>query len=303
MGTRPGALDPGVVLYLFQELGMSRRRSRQLLYKKSGLLGISGISNDMRVLLDSTDASARLAVEYFVYRAAKEIGRWPPALRASMHWSSPPASARTPPRSASGSARPRPGSGSSWTRWRMRSTVRASHAREPGVGWVIRTNEELMIARHTGVLLGLEEPRRDGADMRSNPMAVTTSQRQRRNAEVAPGKGSGGLWQNEINVRDFIQQNYEPYDGDESFLAAGDRARRRASGTQLQELFVEERRKGVLDVSQIPELDHRARAGYIDRDNEIIVGLQTDAPLKRAIMPNGGLRMVVNALKSLRLRA
>src|SRR5262249_3500776 len=74
MGTRPGALDPGVVLYLFQGLGLSVKDVEAILYKKSGLLGISGISNDMRVLLTSDDPRARLAVDYFVYRAAKEIG-------------------------------------------------------------------------------------------------------------------------------------------------------------------------------------------------------------------------------------
>jgi formate C-acetyltransferase len=106
-----------------------------------------------------------------------------------------------------------------------------------------------------------------------------------------------GLWQKEINVRNFIQQNYEPYDGDASFLAPAT-ARTRKIWNALNELFAEERRKGVLDVSQIPSSITAHEPGYIDRDNEIIVGLQTDAPLKRAIMPNGGLRMVVNALKA-----
>jgi formate C-acetyltransferase len=106
-----------------------------------------------------------------------------------------------------------------------------------------------------------------------------------------------GLWQNEINVRDFIQQNYEPYDGDESFLKPPT-ARTQKIWQQLQKLFVEERRKGVLDVSQIPTSITAHPPGYIDRENEVIVGLQTDAPLKRAIMPNGGWRMVVSALKA-----
>ena len=66
----------------------------------------------------------------------------------------------------------------------------------------------------------------------------------------------------------------------------------------MTELFVEERKKGVLDVSQIPSSITSHGPGYIDRDNEIIVGLQTEAPLKRAIMPNGGLRMVVSALET-----
>jgi formate C-acetyltransferase len=106
-----------------------------------------------------------------------------------------------------------------------------------------------------------------------------------------------GLWNKEINVRDFIQTNYEPYDGDERFLAPAT-ARTQALWDTMKALFVEERRKGVLDVSQVPSSITAHAPGYIDRDREIIVGLQTDAPLKRAIMPNGGIRLVVNALKA-----
>jgi len=106
-----------------------------------------------------------------------------------------------------------------------------------------------------------------------------------------------GLWQKEINVRDFIQQNYTPYEGDDSFLA-GATDRTRQMWAQLNELFVEERKKGVLDISQIPSSITAHAPGYIDKENEVIVGLQTDAPLKRAIMPNGGFRMIVNALKT-----
>ena len=106
-----------------------------------------------------------------------------------------------------------------------------------------------------------------------------------------------GLWEKEINVRDFIQQNYEPYEGDGSFLApATERTKKLWAG--LNDLFVEERKKGVLDVSQVPSSITSHAPGYIDRANEIIVGLQTEAPLKRAIMPNGGLRMVLSALKA-----
>ena len=106
-----------------------------------------------------------------------------------------------------------------------------------------------------------------------------------------------GLWQKDVNVRYFIQRNYTPYDGDEGFLAPAT-ARTKRIWDKLQSLFVEERKKGVLDVSQIPGTITSHAPGYIDRDDEIIVGLQTDAPLKRAIMPNGGLRMVLNALKA-----
>ena len=106
-----------------------------------------------------------------------------------------------------------------------------------------------------------------------------------------------GLWQKEINVRDFIQQNYTPYDGDESFLAAATE-RTKKIWKQLSELFIEERKKGVLEISQIPSAITSHAPGYIDRDNEIIVGLQTEAPLRRSIMPQGGFRMVLSALKT-----
>ena len=106
-----------------------------------------------------------------------------------------------------------------------------------------------------------------------------------------------GLWQTEINVRDFIQQNYKPYEGDDSFLASATE-RTKKIWSQLNALFLEERKKGVLDVSLLPSSITAHGPGYIDKDNEIIVGLQTEAPLKRAIMPNGGFRMVANALKT-----
>jgi len=106
-----------------------------------------------------------------------------------------------------------------------------------------------------------------------------------------------GLWQKDINVRDFIQQNYTPYEDDASFLTSAT-PRTRRLWKRLSDLFVEERNKGVLDISQVPSSITAHGPGYIDRKDEIIVGLQTEAPLKRAIMPNGGLRMVVNALKN-----
>ena len=106
-----------------------------------------------------------------------------------------------------------------------------------------------------------------------------------------------GLWNKAINVRDFIQSNYSPYDGDGQFLAPATR-RTEDLWETLKTLFIEERRTGVLDVSQTPSSITAHAPGYIDRERELIVGLQTDAPLKRAIMPNGGLRLVVNALKA-----
>jgi len=106
-----------------------------------------------------------------------------------------------------------------------------------------------------------------------------------------------GLWHKEIDVRDFIQQNYAPYYGDESFLAPAT-ARTEALWKKLGALFGEERKKGVLDISLIPSSITAHKPGYIDRAHEVIVGLQTEAPLKRAIMPNGGFRMIVSALKT-----
>ena len=106
-----------------------------------------------------------------------------------------------------------------------------------------------------------------------------------------------GLWQRDVNVRWFLQQNYTPYEGDDAFLApATDRTK--AIWKKLEDLFVEERKKSVLDVSLIPSSITAHAPGYIDKENEVIVGLQTDAPLKRAIMPNGGFRMVLTSLKT-----
>ena len=109
----------------------------------------------------------------------------------------------------------------------------------------------------------------------------------------------GEVWKNEINVRDFIQQNYKEYTGDDSFLAkATDRTNELMS--KVQALFKLERAKGgVLDVDTdtVSSLTSY-RAGYIDRDNELIVGMQTDAPLKRGLNPFGGMRMVKQACEA-----
>ena len=129
-------------------------------------------------------------------------------------------------------------------------------------------------------------------------MTAMVSQEKTAEGATAPWNGfRTGLWQKEINVRDFIQQNYTPYEDDGSFLE-GATPRTEHIWDILKKLFIEERKKGVLDVSQIPSSITAHAPGYIDRDNEIIVGLQTEAPLKRAIMPNGGFRLVVNALKA-----
>ena len=156
MGTRPGALDPGVVLHLFQSLNLSAKEVETLLYKKSGLIGISGISNDMRDLLDRAEPEARLAIDYFVYCAAKQIGALAAVLggvdaivfTAGIGENSP-------------EIRRRICEASAWLGVEIDAT--ANEKKETRIStrasrlsvWVIPTNEELMIARHTGALLGL----------------------------------------------------------------------------------------------------------------------------------------------------
>ncbi len=109
---------------------------------------------------------------------------------------------------------------------------------------------------------------------------------------------SEGEWRKSVNVRTFIQENYTPYEGDDSFLA-GPTERTSQLWSELGALLKKEREVGVLDVSaDRPSSITAHDAGYINQDLEIIVGLQTDAPLKRAIMPNGGLRMVENGLEA-----
>jgi len=158
MGTRPGAIDPGVVLYLFQSLGLSPKDVENTLYKKSGLLGISGVSNDMRDLLASRDPAARLAVDYFVYRAAKEIGALAAVLggldgvvfTAGIGENSPEIRQRICEASAWLGIEVDPDANQGHGPCISRRSSRVS-------AWVIPTNEELMIARHTGAVLGLIE--------------------------------------------------------------------------------------------------------------------------------------------------
>src|SRR6478672_556920 len=107
-----------------------------------------------------------------------------------------------------------------------------------------------------------------------------------------------GDWTSTINVRDFIVRNVTPYSGDEKFLAPASQ-RTKAVWAKLQPYFADERKKGVLAVdAKNPSTLLAHEAGYIDRDNEVIVGLQTDQPFKRAIFPFGGLRMVESGLKA-----
>ncbi|NLX66365.1 MAG: formate C-acetyltransferase [Bacteroidales bacterium] len=108
----------------------------------------------------------------------------------------------------------------------------------------------------------------------------------------------GDVWRNEINVRDFIMNNYTPYEGDDSFLVSSTERTRRV-WNKLTEMFKVEQAKGVYDAeTKYPQEIDTYGPGYIDQDNEVIVGLQTDAPLKRGIFPKGGIRMVENALNA-----
>ncbi|MDD7374160.1 MAG: formate C-acetyltransferase [Sarcina ventriculi] len=106
-----------------------------------------------------------------------------------------------------------------------------------------------------------------------------------------------GAWSEGIDVRNFIQKNYTAYEGDKSFLV-GPTEKTQKVFDKVQALIVEEIKKGIIDVStdRVSGIDNYD-AGYIDKDNEIIVGLQTDAPLKRIVNPFGGMRMVETSLK------
>ena len=130
-------------------------------------------------------------------------------------------------------------------------------------------------------------------------MTIAASSRQA--ARVDPWEGfPPGDWCEAIDVRDFIQPAYEPYEGDAAFLS-GPTERTSAIWDRLSSLMADERATvgGVLDVdAATPSTITSHAPGYIDRDRELIVGLQTDAPLKRAIMPNGGWRMVESGLRA-----
>jgi acetate kinase len=159
MGTRPGAIDPGVVLYLFQGLGLSAKVVETILYKKSGLLGISGTSNDMRDLLRSRGSGARLAVNYFVYQAAKQIGALAAVLGGIDGLVFTAGIGEN-----SAEIRKRICEASAWLGLELDDTAnekqapRISCAGSRVSAWVIPTNEELIIARHTGALLGWVGP-------------------------------------------------------------------------------------------------------------------------------------------------
>lgn len=107
-----------------------------------------------------------------------------------------------------------------------------------------------------------------------------------------------GSWTTNINVRDFVQKNYTPYDGDASFLTDSTQVTKEL-WKSVSKMMLIERDKGILDAeTKTPSSISAYGPGYIDKSTEKIVGFQTDAPLKRAIMPNGGIRVVKTALES-----
>lgn len=154
MGTRPGRLDPGILLYLMQVKGMDAQAIENLLYKESGLLGVSGLSNDMRDLLASTDPQAREAVELFIYRAARELGSMAAAaggLDALVFTAGIGEHAAAVRAGICAQA--------AWLGVRLDTPANQRHG--PRIStpdsavavWVIPANEELMIARHTWTLV------------------------------------------------------------------------------------------------------------------------------------------------------
>jgi acetate kinase len=154
MGTRPGAIDPGVLLYLVGQRGMTPAALEKLLYKESGMIGLSGVSNDMRLLVESPEPRARLAVDYFVHYVAKEIGALAAVLggmdglvfTAGIGENSPEIRARIV-------------SACAWLGITLdadanqRGGACISAADSAVSAWVVPTNEELMIARHALALV------------------------------------------------------------------------------------------------------------------------------------------------------
>jgi len=155
MGTRCGALDPGVPLYLMRQRGMNAEQVERMLYRESGLLGISGLSSDMRVLLASDSPRAALAVEHFVYRIVREIGAFAAALGGldGVVFTGGIGEHAAP-------VRERVVQGLAWLGCELDAAANAvdgpliSTAASRCAAWVIPTDEELMIARHTREALG-----------------------------------------------------------------------------------------------------------------------------------------------------
>jgi len=155
MGTRCGSLDPGVVLYLIDQRGMSTNEVAQLMYKESGLLGISGVSSDMRTLMESQSPRARLAVDYYVYRIGRELGSMAAALKGldSMVFTAGVGE-------NAAVIRERVCRDAAWLGVVLDPEANASGQRCISAAnsavsvWVVPTNEELMIAQHTLRIVG-----------------------------------------------------------------------------------------------------------------------------------------------------
>jgi len=154
MGTRPGGLDPGVLLYLMDERGMDARALEELLYHRSGLLGVSGLSSDMRELLASSDSRAREAIDLFVYRIARELGSMAAALGGL------DALVFTGGIGENAAAiRARVCVDAQWLGVRIDEAAnraggpRISPTDSPVSAWVVRTDENRMIAQHVRALL------------------------------------------------------------------------------------------------------------------------------------------------------
>ena len=154
MGTRPGQIDPGVVLYLMSEKGMSPADAQAFLYHECGLKGLSGISNDMRELENSSDPRAQFAIDYFAYRVALNAGMLAAAMQgvdgfvftAGIGENSPKVRAAIAARLAWLGVSLDPGANA-------RNEQRVSRYESRTPAYVVRTDEELMIARHTVTLL------------------------------------------------------------------------------------------------------------------------------------------------------
>jgi len=155
MGTRCGSLDPGVVLFMIDEMGFGVREVERLLYRESGLLGVSGLSSDMRELLASSDPAARLAVDVFVYRAARELGSLAAALGGLDAIVFTAGIGENQPE-----VRRRICADAAWLGVDLDAAANARHGpciSSPGSrvsAWVVATDEETMIARHVARLLG-----------------------------------------------------------------------------------------------------------------------------------------------------
>lgn len=150
MGTRCGSLDPGVVLYLMEELGMDARAVEDLIYRKSGLLGVSGISSDMRALLASDDPHARFAIELYIYRISRELGSLAAAMDGidALVFTAGIGEHAAAIREGVVRRAAWLGAGlNAEANGKGGPLISAASSRVPV--WVIPTNEELMIARHT----------------------------------------------------------------------------------------------------------------------------------------------------------